>query len=118
MTQALNILSKEQQHPSKPIEKFEVPVFDKSVDYVGRVREQTGLLHKVQGLHEDHSADYLYMLKELLRSQKRLKMTVAQNEECLLLRKREEKLNHKELKKLMELQAICEGQAYEASKKV
>jgi len=51
----------------------------------------------MQGLHEDHSADYLNMLKELIRSQKRLKSKIAQNEERLLLRKREEKLNAKEL---------------------
>ena len=45
-----------------------VPVFDKSVDYLAKVREQSALLREMQGLHEDHSVDFLGLLKELLRT--------------------------------------------------
>ena len=52
--------------------KFEVPVFDKSIDYVAKVKEQSGVLLQLQHLLEDHSEDYLAMFKEVVRSQKRL----------------------------------------------
>ena len=45
-----------------------VPVFDKSVDYLAKVQEQSALLREMQGLHEDHSVDFLSLLKELLRT--------------------------------------------------
>ena len=51
----------------------------------------------MQSLHEDHSVDYLNMLNEFVRSQRRLRNKIFQNEEKLLLRKREEKFNNKEL---------------------
>ena len=57
--------------------KFDVPVFDKSVDYVAKVKEQTQLLQSIQGLHEDHSVDFLSMMKEVLHSQRRLKSKIA-----------------------------------------
>ena len=61
------------------------------------------LLKKMQGLHEDHSVDFLSMLKESVRAEKRLKAKVAQNEEFLIRKKREEKLNRKELQKMISL---------------
>ena len=88
-------ISKLNQNPT--VIKFNVPVFDKSVDYVDKVREQMEVLQKVQSLHEDHAVDYLSMFKQVVRSQKRLRTKIAQNEERLLLRKREEKLSRKEL---------------------
>ena len=87
--------SKLNQNPT--LIKFNVPVFEKSVDYVEKVREQMDVLQKVQSLHEDHAVDYLSMFKQVVRSQKRLRTKIAQNEERLLLRKREEKLSRKEL---------------------
>ena len=72
MVQATTILKNESKNQADLGEsatvKFDVPVFDKSVDYVAKVKEQTMLLKKVQGLHEDHSVDFLSMLKEFLRS--------------------------------------------------
>ena len=52
--------------------KSDVPVFDKSVDYIAKVREQTQMLEMVQALHEDHSVDYINLFKRVVRSQKRL----------------------------------------------
>ena len=94
-------ISKLNQNPT--VIKFNVPVFDKSVDYVDKVREQMEVLQKVQSLHEDHAVDYLSMFKQVVRSQKRLKTKIAQNEERLLQRKREEKLSRKELQKMISL---------------
>ena len=61
------------------------------------------VLQKVQSLHEDHAVDYLSMFKQVVRSQKRLRTKIAQNEERLLQRKREEKLSRKELQKMISL---------------
>lgn len=54
----------------------------------------------MQDLHEDHCVDFLSMLKESVRAEKRLKTKISQNEELLIQRKREEKLNRKELDKM------------------
>ena len=56
----------------------------------------------MQGLHEDHSDDFLCQLKELFRNQKRFKKQLA-FEDCPISvpRKREEKLDRKELHKMM-----------------
>ena len=60
---------------------------------------------QMQRLHEDHSDDFLCQLKELFRNQKRFKKQLALNqiEDCSILvpRKREEKLDRKELHKMM-----------------
>ena len=75
MQQATSVLKKE--HRSEAIcagtdtnsKQFDyVPVFDKSIDYFAKVREQSTLLKQMQGLHEDHSVDFLSMLKESVRA--------------------------------------------------
>ena len=43
--------------------KLEVHVFDKSIDYVAKEKEQSGVLLQLQHLLEDHSEDYLAMFK-------------------------------------------------------
>ena len=60
------------------------------------------MLQIVQALHEENSTDYLGMMKQVVRSQKRLQSKIAQNEERLA-KKRQEKLSRKELQKLLTL---------------
>lgn len=108
MQQATSVLKKEHSRgddicATDSSKQFDVPVFDKSIDYFAKVREQSTLLKQMQGLHEDHSVDFLSMLKESVRAQKRLKTQIEQNEELLVRRKRDEKLNHKELQKMIKL---------------
>lgn len=82
-----------------------VPVFDRNIDYVAKVRHQSEILHQMQSLHEDHSADYLVVFKRVMQSQKRLKSKIAKNEERLS-RKREEKLNRKELERFQSIHSL------------
>lgn len=49
-----------------------VPTFDASVNYIQKVREQADVLEKVQSLYEDHSTDYLNMLKDVVHSSEKL----------------------------------------------
>ena len=85
MLQATSVLKKESKNQQEQKDgvndasttKFDVPVFDKSVDYVTKVKEQSMLLKKMQSLHEDHSVDFLSMLKESVRAEKRLKTKIA-----------------------------------------
>ena len=60
------------------------------------------MLQIVQALHEENSTDYLSIMKQVVRSQKRLQSKIAQNEERLA-KKRQEKLSRKELQKLLTL---------------
>lgn len=55
------------------------------------------MLETVQNHHESHADDYLCLFKDVMRSQKRLRSKIAENEERLLIRKRDEKLSRKEL---------------------
>lgn len=43
-----------------------MPAFDPSIDYIKKVGEQSDVLQKVQSLYEDHSTDYLNMLKDVV----------------------------------------------------
>ena len=54
-----------------------VPVFDKSVDYLARFREQLSLSEQMRGLYEDHSVDNLNLLKQCIWSQKRIEKLLA-----------------------------------------
>ena len=62
---------------AKSVAMYDVPVFDKSVDYIAKVKEQTQMLMMVQSLHEDHSIDYINLFKRVVRSQKRLQSKIA-----------------------------------------
>ena len=82
-----------------------VPVFDKSVDYSKRVSNQMNVLEKVQSLYEDHSVDYLSMLKDVMDTQTRLNEKIKEHEILIVQRRREEKQARKDYKKMMKLAA-------------
>ena len=43
-----------------------MPAYDPSIDYMKKIDEQSDVLQKVESLYEDHSADYLNMLKDVV----------------------------------------------------
>ena len=94
-----------------------IPAYDPNVNYISKVHEQSDVLEKVQSLYEDHSQDYLNMLKDVVHSKhiRSYKEYAAQQEALIrdstMLRlqqkqkkkKRELKLSRK-VKKMMEVQ--------------
>ena len=71
-----------------------VPVFDKSVDYITLVGSQNERMLKLQESLEFESTSYLYHLESVIRSEKKMSKEIKSNEEKLL-RKREDKLSRK-----------------------
>ena len=51
---------------SNHAKQFKMPAYDPSIDYIKKIGEQSDVLQKVESLYEDHSADYLNMLKDVV----------------------------------------------------
>lgn len=51
---------------SNHAKQFKMPAYDPSIDYMKKIGEQSDVLQKVESLYEDHSADYLNMLKDVV----------------------------------------------------